>query len=232
MTTWTSTAAYSLMTCKDGGSALNITPNKLLSKLQARSTESRSLGGVGTCLTALAPTESTKQTDVQSKTTEWMAPGGSGTRASCSRSSSRPFRSSSSAATSARTSWVTPLSLNWSNWEEMASWGCDWRFIHEVEKPKDGKWPNTNTYLLGFNISKGIYTFLSVYFFWRLFNFYSLPLYTLPVLSTSSIGEKRNPLLFCLNHTNSAQSISLTIYCNFLAICLIYGSHLIFGNGI
>lgn len=109
MTTCTSTAAYSLMSCRNGEAPqFNITP----SISQARSTDRLPLGGVRTCLMALAPTESTKQTDVQSKMTEWTAPAGSGTRASSGRSSNRPFRCSSSAVTSVRTAWVTPSLLN------------------------------------------------------------------------------------------------------------------------
>lgn len=65
----------------------------------------------------LAPTESIKQADVQSRMMEWTEPRGSRKRA-CSRSelclsSNLPFFCSSSTWFWGRTSWVTPCSSYW-----------------------------------------------------------------------------------------------------------------------
>lgn len=66
---------------------------------------------------ALAPTESTKQTDVQSRMMEWTELRGSRKRASSKSElclfSSWPFLCSSKVRLWDRTSWVTPCSFDW-----------------------------------------------------------------------------------------------------------------------
>ena len=71
-----------------------------------------------TCLMALAPTESMKLADVQSRMMEWTVHIGSMKTASSRsdslcRSSSWPFLCSSATLLWDKTSWVTPCSLYW-----------------------------------------------------------------------------------------------------------------------
>lgn len=125
MTTWTSTAAYSLITCGDRrwlthwGKVLNVrvppaTCTFLNWNFSLQWTWYCKKGR--TCLMALAPTESMKLAGVQSRMMEWTALRGSrktGSSKSDSLCLSWLFFCSSATWLSDKTSWVTPSSLYW-----------------------------------------------------------------------------------------------------------------------
>ncbi len=136
MTTRTSTAAYSLITCRDRyrlthwGQILNVrVPSATYIFLQAfviannritlTLTHWKKKKKKGrTCLMALAPTESMKLAGVQSRMMEWMVLRGLRNTTSSKSDSlcltpNWPFISSSATWLWDKTSWVTPCSLYW-----------------------------------------------------------------------------------------------------------------------
>lgn len=118
MTTRTSTAAYSLMTCRQGESLEWNRPNMKYQSASHHDTPPPFKEKRRTCLMALAPTESMKLLVVQSRMMEWTALSGSRKTTTsevvslCS-SSRWPLTPSSTWLLWGRTSWITASSLYW-----------------------------------------------------------------------------------------------------------------------